>query len=84
MAIPEAITVKEVIENNIAAYDDQLLSNVGGYVFSLIKDDGDACWDWYIKVNPEGEGFLYDGWWHESSDKTLEEAISEALRGAEI
>lgn len=77
-----AITVKEVIENNIAAYDDQLLSNVDGHIFSLAKDEECECW--YIQVNPEGESFLYDGWWDESENKSIEEVVAEAIYGSEL
>ncbi len=82
MSIPKAIKVEEILKNNQAAHDDQLLSNVGGYEFSLIKDEECDCW--YIRVCPEGESYLYDGWWSDSEDKSLEEAVIEALHGSEL
>ena len=82
MAIPKKFTVKEVIESNQAAYDDQLISYIGGYEFALIKDEDNGCW--HIQVRLDGEGYLYDGYWDESENKTLEEAVKEAFHGAEI
>lgn len=82
MSIPKTFTVKDVIENNQAAYDEQLISYVGGYEFALIKDEDFGCW--YIQVRLDGEGYLYDGYWDESENKTLEDAVKEAFHGAEI
>ncbi|EGR0763346.1 hypothetical protein ETS23_06395 [Vibrio parahaemolyticus] len=73
--------VNKVIDSNESKFadDDQLIATVDGYEFEIYRDDNE---DWYIQVNPEGEGKLYDGWWSDSCDKTLEEAVREAIVGA--
>lgn len=38
--------------------------------------------NWYITVEKGDRGFLYDGWWRDSSNKTTDEAYQEALTGA--
>lgn len=40
--------------------------------------------DWYIRVNHPDGGYLYDGWWSNSADKSAEDAVAEAFRGAEL
>lgn len=75
--------VQKVIDNNVSVYDDHVSSVANGYEFELWKD-ADCDNDWYIQVNPEGESFLYDGWWNDSSDKSVEEVVIEAIRGAGI
>lgn len=42
----------------------------------------DSSQEWYITVTDPAGGYLYDGWWRDSEDKTLVEAIAEAKRGA--
>lgn len=75
--------VKKVIDSNESVYEDHLIATVDGYDFAMQKDpDNDG--DWYIQVNPEGEGFLYDGWWNDSGDKSLEEAVREAIQGSGV
>lgn len=38
--------------------------------------------NWYIRVvSPQGIK-CYDGWWKNSADKTVKEAVAEAKRGA--
>lgn len=75
--------VQKVIDSNESAYDDHVSATVDGYEFELWKDP-DCDNDWYIQVNPEAESFLYDGWWDDSSDKSTEDAVREAIRGAGI
>ena len=75
--------VKKVVDSNESAYDDHVSATVGGYEFELWKDP-DCDNDWYIRVNPEGESYLYDGWWDDSSDKSTEDAVIEAIRGSGI
>ncbi len=77
--------VKKVIEANESAYDreETLVAEVDGYEFNLSRDP-DVDNDWYIQVNPVGESFLFDGWWNDSSDKPLAEAVREAIKGADI
>lgn len=40
--------------------------------------------DWYIQVKTVDGGYIYDGWWKDSANKTAAEAIAEAMRGAQI
>lgn len=37
---------------------------------------------WYIRVWEPNGCYSYDGWWQGSEERTAEEAISEACRGA--
>ncbi len=37
---------------------------------------------WYIRVWAPNGCYAYDGWWQGSEDKTREEALIEACRGA--
>lgn len=57
-------------------------ASFGGYSFKFDKAGDNESW--YIQVNPEGQGFLYDGWWCDSEDKTLREAVAEAVDGAQL
>lgn len=75
--------VQKVIDNDESAYADHVIATVDGYEFALWKDP-DFDNDWYIQVNPEGESYLYDGWWDDSSDKSEKDAVREAIRGAGI
>jgi hypothetical protein len=75
--------VKRIIDNNDTPYDDALLSTVDGYIFSAQKQ-ADCDDDWYIQVKPIDGGYLYDGWWGDSSEKTLLEVAAEAVIGSEI
>lgn len=78
-----SIEVKDVLDQ-IDNLDDHLATQfeaeVNGYEFSLEKDGESE--DWYIQVKPVGESFLYDGWWSDSEDKELAEAIAEAIEGS--
>jgi len=79
-------TVDAIIEaGNISADTD------GGYNFTAVYKDydfdisrKDSEDSWYIQVNPFEGCYLYDGLWSGSSDKTIEEAVEEALKGAQI
>ncbi|HHC7311894.1 TPA: hypothetical protein ACN30N_004824 [Vibrio campbellii] len=71
---------QKVIDNNESAYDEKLSAVVDGYEFNIEKDPEED--DWYIQVNQEGEGFLYDGWWSNSEDKSLKDAVIEAIKGS--
>lgn len=37
---------------------------------------------WYIIVTAPCGSKAYNGWWHDSADRTADEAIAEAKRGA--
>lgn len=50
-----------------------------GYYFQ-IEREGDMRW--YIIVKHPDGGALYDGWWSDSEEKSLAEAVQEAVRGA--
>lgn len=53
---------------------------IDGYWFEFYKEGG----DWYIIVESPDGSKLYDGWWPNSEDKTLKQAIEEGLKGAEL
>lgn len=38
--------------------------------------------DWYIEVTAPNGMRDYDGWWSDSADKPIEEALAEAVRGS--
>lgn len=73
----------KIIANNTSSEDLVLLSQVDGYEYRISREEGDFE-DWYIQVNPVDECFLYDGWWSGSDEKTLREAVIEAIDGAGI
>ncbi len=49
-----------------------------GYEFNFTGYDGEQE-EWYIQINPNGRGYVYDGWWTNSKGKTLEEVAEHAL-----
>lgn len=60
---------------------DQIFGYWRGYqVWAELEPMG----DWYIRVNHPDGGYLYDGYWRDSDDKSPEEAVAEAFRGAEL
>lgn len=40
--------------------------------------------NWYITVQCPDGTYAYDGWWRDSVDKTVEQAIAEAKHGAQL
>lgn len=50
-----------------------------GYYYQIERDDDLR---WYIIVKHPDGGALYDGWWNDSEEKSLAEAVQEAVRGA--
>ena len=53
------------------------------------EHDIEIEWDkdrdsWYIIVTSPSGSYAYDGWWSDSEDKTIDEAIEEALDGAQL
>ncbi len=51
-----------------------------GYIVEVERKS--TAEDWYIQVRPCDGGFLYDGWWNDSHQKSLRQAVFEAVRGA--
>lgn len=48
----------------------------------IIVDRRNALSNWYIQViSPDG-GYVYDGWWRDSQNKTYVEAIEEGKFGS--
>ncbi|RQM48666.1 hypothetical protein EHZ19_10710 [Paraburkholderia bannensis] len=43
---------------------------------------GVGCW--YIRVKHPNGCYVCDGWWSNSEDKTLEEAVAQAFHGADL
>lgn len=63
--------------------DDQYFyGEYKGYLIDIDRDE-DHGGDFYIMVFNDG-GYLYDGWWDDSKDATIDDAIKEALQGAEL
>lgn len=52
-----------------------------GYYYQIERDEDMR---WYIIVKHPNGGALYDGWWHDSEEKSLAEAVQEAVRGADL
>ncbi len=50
-----------------------------GHLIHLQKEVGK---NWYIIVTAPDGCYAYDGWWADSEDSTLREALAEAKRGA--
>lgn len=47
-----------------------------------VRRDDERDGNWYIVVKAPNGGFLYDGWWRDSDDRTVEQAVAEAFDGA--
>lgn len=47
-------------------------------IFRELSDE-----DWYIIVH-SGRGYLYDGYFPDSANATIDEAIEEALKGSQL
>jgi len=63
--------------------DDELLAHWRRYEIHVQREvPDDRAGDWYITVRVYEAGLIYDGWWRDSADKTLAEAVEEAFRGA--
>lgn len=60
--------------------EDSYLGEYNGHTIEIERDK-DHGNDFYIRVYND-EGYAYDGWWDESADATIEEAISQAKDGA--
>lgn len=50
-----------------------------GHYIVITRDKSDE--DWYITVSSD-EGYAYDGWWQDSAEATINQAIQEAIEGA--
>lgn len=74
--------VEAVIKAAIAHTRNMLYSQWNGFDFEIERDDADE--DWYIRVSPTDDSYLYDGWWRDSADKSLREAVAEALVGSGV
>ncbi len=72
MSTPRVKTISKAL--------DQFHGTYKGCDIHVWRDDPED--DWYIQVTPFGKSMLYDGAWHNSSDKAMDEAIVEALDGA--
>lgn len=60
--------------------DNSLYVEHLGYVIELSREDSDD--DWYIQVREYEGGHLYDGWWRDSEDKPIQDALGQAITGA--
>lgn len=74
--------VEAVINAAFVHTENQLFSEWNGFDFEIERDGDDE--DWYIRVSPTDDSFLYDGWWCDSADKSLREAVAEALVGSGV
>ena len=72
----------KIINENTEKETHSLLSYVDGYEYEISQDEPNR--DWYIRVSPFEESNIYDGYWTGSEDKTLREAVIEAIDGAQI
>lgn len=53
-----------------------------GHDISISKDHRED--DFYIVVTSPDGTHAYDGWWNDSKDATIDEAVEEALDGAQL
>lgn len=71
--IGQVCPLKRLVAGILAAatvnVENGFCSEYGGYEYDIERDDSDDTW--YIQVSPFEQGFIYDGWWHDSEDKTL-------------
>lgn len=74
--------VSRVIDDAYAHTENQLFSQVDGYDYEIERETGNDSW--YIMVRPIDEGYLYDGWWKNSENESIEAAVVEAIKGAGI
>jgi hypothetical protein len=47
-----------------------------------VRRDDECCGNWYIIVKAPSGCYVYDGWWADSDEKTVEQAVAEAFDGA--
>ena len=73
---------KEVIKAAEEKSKTFLRSFYNGYEYYIERDEENN--NWYIMIRPGEKSWLYDGWWNDSQDKTLEEAVAEGIKGAGI
>ncbi|WP_186070776.1 hypothetical protein [Burkholderia gladioli] len=52
-----------------------------GYEISANRENDGA---WYIQVRHPDGCFIYDGWWTPDHEATVDDAVAEAFRGAEL
>jgi hypothetical protein len=74
--------VSRILESATIKKQHSLFSECDGYEFNLDRDDEHD--NWYIRVNPVEQGFLYDGWWRDSDGEPIEAALREAIHGAGV
>ena len=74
--------VSRIMANRNIQFDNSLYSECDGFEY-LIERESDSD-DWYIMVNPVEHGYIYDGWWKDSANASLRDAVKEAVRGAMI
>jgi hypothetical protein len=67
---------------------DELFAHWGAHEISVQRELVDTNphmigW-WYITVRCPDGGLAYDGWWRDSDDKSLADAVAEAFKGARL
>ncbi len=76
------VLVSRIIADADTNKDHEFYSVSGGYDYNITREGEDDSW--YIQVNPSEHGFIYDGWWRDSEDESIENAIKEAIKWAMI
>jgi len=56
----------------------------GEYKNCLLSIQKESHNSFYITVETPGGGHLYDGWWLHGGNKTIKDAVKEALMGAKL
>ena len=78
------LCTKEALITTLLGYVDTsfnfLTCDYDGYHYNIFRDVSTG--DWYIQVSIVGVscGSVYDGWYLDSKDKPISEAITEAVR----
>ncbi len=53
---------------------------INDHIINLSRESENE--DWYIIVTAPCGMHDYDGWWQDSADKSIEDALAEAVRGS--
>jgi hypothetical protein len=73
---------ERIIETAIELTENELYSKYGEYYYHIQRDSADE--DWYIQVWPHEYEYVYDGWWKDSKDRSIKDAVKEAIEGGMI
>jgi hypothetical protein len=75
-------TMTERNRHIIEQSEHRLIARYGNC--EIVIDRENENQDWYIQATSSNGCMRYDGWWQGSQDKSIEEALEEAIHGARL